>query len=109
MKVHEQIWLDKVNAIIDRNLNNSGFTVSNLASELSMSVSPFYKKMVQLTGQPPKQYFRFKRLERAKDLLERGVFPTVLETTHAVGFKHSYYFSQLFQKEFGKKPIEYLK
>ena len=107
MKEFDQKWLGKLDAIIDENLSKSTFYLTDLADQLSVSSSTLNRKVKELTQLSPKVYLRDKRLLRAKELLERGVYPSIAEVAFAVGFQHVNYFSNLYQKKYGKKPSKY--
>ena len=109
MKEYDQKWLDLLDSIIEQNLSNSDFVLPDLYQAMSSSHVQLYRRVRKLTGLAPKQYIRKKRLEHAKVLLERGVYPTVAEIALAVGYNHPNFFSTLYEKEFGRRPISYLK
>ena len=58
-------------------------------------------------GQTPKQYLIAKRLERSKQLLEKGYSAT--ETCFDIGFESPSSFSTLFKSKFGLTPTEFQK
>ena len=58
-------------------------------------------------GQTPKQYLIAKRLERSKELLEKGYSAT--ETCFDIGFESPSSFSTLFKSKFGLTPTEFQK
>ena len=58
-------------------------------------------------GQTPKQYLIEKRIEKAKELLKKGV--TVTETCIEVGFDSPCSFSTLFKIRTGRTPAAYKK
>ena len=58
-------------------------------------------------GQTPKQYLIEKRIEKAKELLKKGV--TVTETCFEVGFDSPCSFSTLFKIRTGRTPATYKK
>jgi len=66
-----------------------------------------YKK--QLSCLSTGKYITKKKLEKAKEMLEVGVFPTVRETAFKVGFERPEHFTKLFQKEYGFLPSVILK
>lgn len=109
MKEYNQKWLEKLDEIIKDNMKNPNFILAQLANELMVSPAQLYRKIRGLTGISPKAYIRKKRLLAAKDLLERGVFPTVAETAREVGYLHPNHFSISFERDFGRRPIAYLK
>ena len=109
MKQFEQNWLANVNNIIDANLKNPDFQLMDITRKLDISRAKLYRKVTKLTGYSPAEYIRKKRLRKALEILEIGVYPTVKETSVAVGFRSPEYFSKLFFQEYKKLPSEYLK
>jgi len=58
-------------------------------------------------GQTPKQYLTDKRIEKAKELLNKGT--TVTETCFDIGFESPSSFSTLFKSRVGLTPTEFQK
>ncbi len=58
-------------------------------------------------GLTPGQYLIFRRLEKSKEYLKKGM--RVSETCYAVGFRAPSSFSTLFKNKFGLSPSEYQK
>lgn len=58
-------------------------------------------------GQTPKQYLTEKRIEKAKELLTKGM--TVTKVCFDVGFESPCSFSTLFKTRTGRTPAEYKK
>lgn len=102
-------WLIQLETTILDNIGSYALCVPWLAAELAISERQIFRKMEKFTGLTPNKYIRSLRLFKAKELLEAYTFSTVNEVASAVGFKDPHYFSNLYKKEFGKKPKEYLK
>jgi len=100
--------LDKINKIIEENLDNLNFKLSDIIEVVAISRATLYRLLLKLTGLTPNQYIRKKRLEKAKELLEIGFYSTVKETALAVGFRNPSYFSKQFYKEFQFMPADLL-
>lgn len=109
MKRYEKIWLNQINSIIDNNLENPDFQLSNITDALEISRTKLYRNILKLTGQSPNRYIQSKRLEKAKEILEIGVYPTIKRTASEVGFRSSDYFSKLFYKKYQILPRQILK
>ncbi len=105
----DQKWLEKAETIITNEIANSLFSVDYLAEQIKTPRKKLYKKVKQLTGLTPNQYIRTIRLKIAKDFLEQQTYKTVKEVAHQVGFQRVDYFSNLYKKEYGKSPIQYLR
>lgn len=102
----ENVFLSKVNQIIEANLNNSDFSVEMLSEDLFVSTANLYRKLKALTGMSPNQYIRAFRLSSAKILLQDPNH-TIADIAYATGFTDPDYFSRLFKKETGVTPSEY--
>ena len=107
MKEFEQKWLIKLETIIEKNLSEPTFYLTDLVTQLSVSSSTLNRKIKELTQLTPKAYIRDKRLKRAKELLESGIYSSVAEVALAVGFQHVNHFSILYEKKYGIKPSRY--
>jgi len=109
MKQFDEVWLTNVDDIIEANIENPDFQLIDITSKLEISRAKLYRKISKLTGNVPAAYIRKKRLGKALKILEVGIYPTVKETSVAVGFRSPEYFSKLFYKEYNRLPSEYLK
>jgi AraC-like DNA-binding protein len=95
----------QLNEIIDSNIQNERFGVSELAYELNMSRSNLHRKIKSVTGESVSQYLRKVRLSKAMELLKEQDY-TVSEIAFAVGFGSVNYFSKCFKDHFGFPPGE---
>lgn len=98
--------LDRVDAEIEENLQNSEYTIESLCSALSVSRSGLYKKLMALTGKSPLEYIRIKRLLKGRQMLESGE-TSVSQIAWSVGFSPKQ-FSRYFKDEYGCLPSEYI-
>ncbi len=101
-------WLKKVEIIVKREIANKQFKVSDLAYEMAVSQSQLLRKTKDITGLTPEQFIREVKLQKARNLLENRVFPTVSEVAYAIGFDTPEYFSKRYNQRFGKRPTTYL-
>lgn len=100
-KFMEQLYLH-----LDQHLDEVEMNVNNLSSDLGLSRSSFYRKMKALTGDSPNTFIRIYRLNKAKELLEKGEM-TISEIAVFTGFSTLSYFSSCFKKQFGVSPTDY--
>lgn len=100
----EQAFLQQAEQIVLDHLDQSSFTVPDLADHLGISERNLHRKTKALTGLTPLQFMREIRLQHAYRLLERKAFGTVAEVCYAVGFENPSYFARLFAKRFGQAP-----
>lgn len=103
--IYEDVFIKKINAILDENMQHEDFGLPQLRQKIRMSRSQFFRKIKALTNTAPSEYIRSYRLQRAKQLLENGDF-NVAEAAYEVGFKDPSYFSKIFQEAFGHPPSD---
>jgi YesN/AraC family two-component response regulator len=96
-------FLDKAMGIVEKEIDNSEFSINELCSMLAMSRTSVYNKLKSLTNQAPNDFIRIIRLNKAKDFLASGKY-TVSEVSYRVGFTDPKYFSTSFKKQFGVSP-----
>lgn len=96
-------FLDRIKAILDREMANSEYSINDFCREVGMSRTSFYNKIKVLTGTSPNDYIRIVRLNRAKELLLTRQY-NVSEVSSMVGFSDPKYFSVCFKKQFGTSP-----
>ncbi len=72
----------------------------------NMYLSPFYISRIfkNETGDTPIHYLIDIRLERAKDILEKGQCNSIQEVASMVGYEDAYHFSKLFKKKYNVPP-----
>ncbi len=100
-----EAFISKFRALVIENISDTSFGVDQLAFQVGMSLSVLYRKMRLLTGMTINEFVKTIRLNKAKKLLETGVYQ-VNEVATTVGFEDSKYFSKEFRKAFGKTPVE---
>lgn len=101
-------WLQHIRDIVKRGTVNRKYKVSDLVAEMLVSESHLQKKMKQLTGLTPRQFIREIQLQKAQSMLKNKSRNTIAEISYEVGFKTPEYFSNIYEKRFGKRPLEYL-
>ncbi len=104
----EQQFMKRLNEIIDANLHNENFGVSELASELGMSRTTLHRKVKAVIKKSVSTFIREARLERAKKLLVKKD-GTVSEIAFKVGFGSVPYFVRAFHQTYGCTPGDVLK
>ena len=85
-----------------------GITARDVAAELSIDRTHFFRIFKAKTGLSPEQYIMRLRIRKAKELLEAGT-NTVTEIASLIGVGDVYYFSKLFKRAEGVSPTEYRK
>jgi len=108
MNTLDEQLLSQIKILIEKNVDNSDFSVEQLAAALFMSRMQLYRKLKALTGKSPNKIIRGFRLRRAAQLLETKQY-NVADVTYMVGYNDLKYFREQFKKEFGINPSEYVK
>lgn len=90
---------------IDGNFTDE-IALDNISGEAYFSKFHFIRLFKQIYGKTPHQYLTSVRLDKAKQLLTKGL--TVSEVCASVGFKSLSSFSSLFKKAVGETPIAFL-
>nr|WP_288834590.1 substrate-binding domain-containing protein [uncultured Flavobacterium sp.] len=104
--VTEQDFLKKLNELIEKNLDNSAYTVEDLAKNLAISRVQLYRKVKAILGISISDHINNIRLEKSKEFLKKSDL-TISEIAYAVGFSTPNYFSTSFKNKFGISPKEY--
>lgn len=104
----DKSFMERLMQVIERNLSNAEFNISDLAKEVGMSKAVLYKKFNALTQLPIGDFIKTLRLKKAAFLLANDKF-NVSEIAWEVGFNDRKYFSKEFKKKYGKSPSEFAK
>ncbi len=104
----DEQFLQKAIRIVEDNLNESDFGVSDFAKALGMSRSVLYRKFSALTDQSVKEFINIIRLKRAAEMLRLGVCDSISEVAYSVGFSDAQYFSKKFKKHYNMTPTAYM-
>ncbi len=103
----EDDFLAGIQKTIEDHLSDTEFTLDTLADKLYMSRATLYRKIVALTGQPPKKFIQAYRLKRSFELLRARV-GNVTDVAYKVGFSSSAYFTKCFKERFHHLPSDYV-
>lgn len=98
-------FIQKVLKYINENISDTDLSVELLATQVSLSRSRLYRKIKGLTGQTVTEFIRKVRLQRAKEILEKGN-ANISEVCYKVGFSSPSYFTKCFRAHFGVLPTE---
>ncbi len=90
---------------VEKNMGNENFGVDDLAKEAFLSRRHLSRKVHALTNLSPGEFIRYVRLQRARELLEKGA-GSVAEIAYQVGFGNMSHFSASFRVRFGVLPSE---
>ena len=101
----ESGFIRKVTSLIEENLSNEQFGVSELASKIGMSRSNLLRKIKKDTRLSVSQFINLVRLKNAMEMLRQGDL-TVSEVSYRVGFSSTSYFIKCFREQYGYPPGE---
>ena len=101
-------YIGKAIEIIDKNIDDSEFSVNQLADALFISRSQLHRKIKTLTGLSTTHFIRTVKLEKAKDLLKTNS-GNVTEVAYMCGFSSQSYFTKSFADYFGHPPSDLVK
>lgn len=104
----DKVFLDKLHAIIEKNMGNAEFKLETYAPSLGIGRTSFYGKLKAIVGCSPNEYVRILRMKKAAELL-LSTDLNVSEIGFQVGINDPFYFSKCFKNSFGKSPSQYRK
>ncbi|MCF0069650.1 ATP-binding protein [Dyadobacter sp. CY261] len=102
----DQQFLRDMVQVIEKHISNAEFTVIDLAREMGVSRSQFFKRVQTLTGKSPLEVIRDIRLQHAAQLLEKSQL-SVAEIAYQVGFNNPKYFARYFKDFYHVLPSAY--
>jgi DNA-binding response OmpR family regulator/Fe-S-cluster formation regulator IscX/YfhJ len=105
----DQKFLDTVNSIIEKNLDNIDFDMNMMARELGLSRSSLYAKFKALTGMTPNDFVLNCKLKRAATMLVNSPDLQIADISDQLGFGSPRYFTRCFKAQFEITPAEYRK
>ena len=101
-------FMSRLNAILEQNISNGDLSVDDVASQLNMSRSVYFKKLKALTGLSPNEFLKSMRMKRAADLIDTNQH-SIMEISMMVGINDPHYFSKCFKQYFHMTPTEWKK
>lgn len=108
MKSPDEKLLERVMAVINKNIGNSDIKIEDIAKEVGLSRVHLYRKMKELTGLSPQELIRELRMKNAAHLLEKHRM-NISEVMYTCGFNNPASFSTGFKHIYGLSPREYMR
>ncbi|MCS5489702.1 two-component regulator propeller domain-containing protein [Algoriphagus limi] len=102
----DEVFLQKVQEIVDSDLLDSNFSVDDFSKKLGMSRMQLHRKLTALTGLSTSAFIRDQRLRKSLQKLEKSD-ETVAEIAYSVGFSSPSYFIKCFKETYQMTPSEY--
>ena len=103
----DQKLMTRIMQSIEKNMDNSEYSVEELSSDVGMHRMNLYRKLQSIAGMTPSEFIRTMRLKRAAQLLRDDPNLTVAEVSDMVGFNTPKYFTKYFKEMFGVTPSQY--
>ncbi|MFK5983147.1 MAG: response regulator [Flavobacteriaceae bacterium] len=104
----DEIFLGRVQKVLDSNLLESSFNITDFSNIMGMSRMQLHRKLKALTGLSATEFIKSQRLKLAAQLLKKSEI-NVSQVGYSVGFNDHAYFSKCFKKMFDCTPSEYTK
>ena len=104
----DQIFMDKVNKILEKNISTDKYTIDKLSIDIGMNRTAFYSRIREITGNPPENYIYSFKMDRALKLLASQQY-TVSEIAGMLGYCDAKYFGKKFKDFYHVCPTDYIK
>ncbi|MBA0884491.1 hybrid sensor histidine kinase/response regulator transcription factor [Flavobacterium undicola] len=106
LSVIEKVFLNKIDVLLEKNIDNSSFSVEELASCLNISRVQLYRKVKAVLGIGISDYINNYRLEKAKELMKTTSL-NISEIAYSCGFASPNYFSTTFKNKYSISPKDF--
>ena len=101
----DEDFMQRLNELIDRELDNPNLDVALLETEMGMSRASLFNKMKAITGMGCNEYVTKLRMEKAIQLVKWSTM-TFTEIADRVGYSSASYFSSAFKQYTGMTPTQ---
>ena len=105
----DQKLMSRITGFLEQNMDNTEYSVEQLASDVGMHRMNLYRKIQSLYGMTPSEFIRTMRLKRAAQIMTDDPNLNINEVADMVGFNTPKYFSKYFKEFFGVLPSQYNK
>ncbi|WP_055395195.1 two-component regulator propeller domain-containing protein [Flagellimonas eckloniae] len=102
----DEVFLNKVQEILDEHLVNPEFNAGKFSNLIGMSRMQLHRKLITYTGISTSGFIRSQRLKQAVQILKTSD-ATINEVAYTVGFNTPSYFIKCFKEVYKKTPTEY--
>ena len=104
----DELFMKRVMAIVNKNISNNEFNISQMVDEVGMSRTQLHRKLKELTGFSASRFVQNIRMQQAMKLLkEKRV--NVSQIAYSVGFSSQTHFSTTFKQYYGVSPTEFIR
>ena len=105
----DRAFLDRVNTIVDKEMNEGNVTVDTVAVALCMSSAQFRRKLTAVSGTTPAVYIRTRQMQMAQRILDSNADLPINEVAMKCGFYDVSHFTRTFKLVMGVTPTQYKK
>jgi len=105
----DKALLDKILTVIEKYIDDTGFSIHTFASEMGMSRTNLFAKIKGLTGQTPNDFVTTIRIKKAAIMLLNNPEMNITEISEQLGFNSSRYFSKCFKDQYHVSPLMFRK
>lgn len=105
----DQQLIEKANAIVENNIDNTTFDINIFASELCLSRTNLFNKIKGITGQTPNDFILNIRLKKSVYYLLNMPDMCIGDIAVNVGFNSTSYYIKKFNDLYGSTPAMYRK
>lgn len=95
--------LSHMEALLVNHFRFRNFSIPQIAELMNMSTPKLEREVKKLTGMTPIQYVNDFRLNKARDILQKGD-RSIFEVSYSLGFKSLSYFGKAYKEKFGIAP-----
>lgn len=100
----DQKLVNQIQQVVEDNMSNEDFKIEDLAREIGYSQRQLSRLLNEYTGMSPVKFVLEIRLQRAYQLIQSKVYPTLSEVKYEIGISSTPYFNTKFKERFGIKP-----
>ena len=105
----DRAFIDRVNTIVDKEMNKGNVTVDTVAVALCMSSAQFRRKLTAVSGTTPAVYIRTRQMQMAQRILDSNADLPINEVAMKCGFYDVSHFTRTFKLVMGVTPTQYKK
>lgn len=97
----DQVWLNKFEAIVRKNIGKIDLNLSFLSAELALSERQLFRQVNRIIGITPNNLIRIIRLQLAWEAIGSGKYKTITEISNIAGYSSRAYFKKIFEQVYG--------
>ena len=102
-------FIDRINAIVDKEMATGDVSVDSVASALCMSQQQLRRKLNAILGETPLAHIRTLQMKRAQQLLDDNSDMPINEIAMQCGYYDMSHFTRAFKQTIGVTPTQYRK